>query len=304
MTDAEREDALQVVARRAVPGGTPRRTWPLTGGVSAGVTALEIATADGETVRLVLRRHGEVDRGRNPRVARDEFRVLEIARAHGLAVPRPVLLDESGELLATPFLVIEYVDGEPDLAPADLDDWVDQAVDHLTRIHAVPAAGLAFLPAQRIALDDGSGQTDRAMGEDAVRAALAAAGPPAGTARSSLLHGDYWPGNLLWRDGQVVAVIDWEDARTGDPLGDLANARLETLWAFGAGAMGTFTERYRAAAAVEISNWADLPYWDLIAALRPCGALSGWRLGAEAEDRMRRRHRWFVGRAIRALRRR
>jgi aminoglycoside phosphotransferase (APT) family kinase protein len=34
---------------------------------------------------------------------------------------------------------------------------------------------------------------------------------------------------VLWRDGRIVAVIDWEDAQVGDPLADLANTRLELL---------------------------------------------------------------------------
>jgi aminoglycoside phosphotransferase (APT) family kinase protein len=38
-----------------------------------------------------------------------------------------------------------------------------------------------------------------------------------------VLHGDYWPGNVLWRDGRLVGVIGWEEAAFGDPLADLAN---------------------------------------------------------------------------------
>jgi aminoglycoside phosphotransferase (APT) family kinase protein len=32
----------------------------------------------------------------------------------------------------------------------------------------------------------------------------------------TLVHGDFWPGNLLIADGQVRGVIDWEAARTSD----------------------------------------------------------------------------------------
>ena len=60
-----------------------------------------------------------------------------------------------------------------------------------------------------------------------------------------LLHGDFWPGNILWRYGQLVAVIDWEDAALGDPLADVANSRLEILWAFGIDAMQSFTHYYQ-----------------------------------------------------------
>ena len=80
-----------------------------------------------------------------------------------------------------------------------------------------------------------------------------------------LLHGDYWPGNILWRDEQLAAVIDWEDARLGDPLIDLAISRLDLLWIFGSEAMNSFTQDYLTGMAIDTR---DLPYWDLCAALR------------------------------------
>ncbi|MGT5522875.1 phosphotransferase family protein, partial [Escherichia coli] len=80
--------------------------------------------------------------------------------------------------------------------------------------------------------------------------------------KSVLLHGDFWPGNVLWKDGQLVAVIDWEDAQIGDPLADLGNSRLEILWASGSEAMHSFTRHYQAMTDIDFSN---LPYWDLFA---------------------------------------
>ena len=42
-------------------------------------------------------------------------------------------------------------------------------------------------------------------------------------APQSIVHGDFWPGNLLVDRGRVVGVIDWENARlTGSPARDLA----------------------------------------------------------------------------------
>ena len=50
---------------------------------------------------------------------------------------------------------------------------------------------------------------------------------------SALLHGDYWPGNVLWNGRRLVGVVDWEEACIGDPIADVAIARLDMLWAFG-----------------------------------------------------------------------
>ena len=40
--------------------------------------------------------------------------------------------------------------------------------------------------------------------------------------RTVLVQGDTGPGNFMYRDGQVVAVVDWELAHLGDPMEDLA----------------------------------------------------------------------------------
>jgi aminoglycoside phosphotransferase (APT) family kinase protein len=110
-----------------------------------------------------------------------------------------------------------------------------------------------------------------------------------------LLHGDYWPGNILWRDGQLVAIIDWEDAKVGDPLADLGYTRLEILWAFGIDAMHQFTDHYLSLAAIDVTH---LPYWDLCAALRPASKIGKWAADDDVEKRMRERHRVFITQAF------
>ena len=113
-----------------------------------------------------------------------------------------------------------------------------------------------------------------------------------------LLHGDYWPGNVLWKDGALAAVIDWEDAARGDPLGDLANARLELLFFFGPDAPADFTRRYLAASPIDTT---DLPSWDLAVALRPIVPFTTMFPDEPTARTMRARHRWFVEQALAVL---
>ena len=40
--------------------------------------------------------------------------------------------------------------------------------------------------------------------------------------RTVLVQGDTGPGNFMFRDGEIVAVVDWELAHLGDPMEDLA----------------------------------------------------------------------------------
>jgi aminoglycoside phosphotransferase (APT) family kinase protein len=299
MRDGQRDDAFRRLVQRIDPAGKLLRTWGLTGGVSAQVTAIEIARADGQTAKLIVRQHGEADRGRNAHIARDEFKLLRITHAHGLRAPEPVFLDEFCDLFSTPVLVIEYVDGDTDFVPADVAAYLEQMAAELARIHTVKSTpDLSFLPALDKGFGSRPGALDDDLDEGRIRDALESAWPLPRMNDSVLLHGDYWPGNILWNDGRLAAVIDWEDAAVGDPLADLANSRLEILWSHGPDAMNDYTERYRSLATADFAN---LPYWDLCAALRPCAKIAGWGLDEAMERRMRERHRLFVGQALEGL---
>lgn len=264
-----RREPFETLALTIHPRSRLLRTWELKGGVSAHVTALEIERADGRTDKLVVRRHGPADLARNPHVAADEFRLLELLEAAGVAAPRPRHLDRDGELFCTPCLVVSFVEGEP--APADAEAVVTQLATVLADIHRV-SGDVSFLPR----LD----HTERRN-------------------RSVLLHGDFWPGNTLWKEGRLAAVIDWEDAAIGDPLADVANARLELLWALGREAMDEFTRAYASLATAV--DFTDLPHWDLWADARLAPRTTEWGLDDATERAMRAARETFVAQALEKL---
>lgn len=278
------------------------RAWPLTGGVSAQIFALEITHPDGQAQKMIVRLHGEVDRTQNPQVATAEFKLMQRLKSAGLAVPTPYYLDTSCKIFPIPYLVIEYVDGATDFAPENLPDYLRQFATHLAQIHRLPAADFDFLPHQSDIYANTfkmrPAKLDESIGEGQIRDVLESVWPLTQRNPSVLLHGDYWPGNLLWRGGLLMAVIDWEDARTGDPLADLANSRLEILWAFGMEAMQEFTRIYQSLTALD---YTKLPYWDLCAALRPAFKISEWAADVVTEKRMRERHGRFVAQAFEKL---
>lgn len=271
----------------------------MTGGVSAQVTALEVERPGEPPLKLIARQHGAIDRAGNPHIARDEHRLLTIACSHGLAVPKPYFVDESCELFTDPVVVIAFIEGETVFEPVERAGYLSQMAAELARIHGVPAsAELSFLPEQGRGFGERPATLDESMSEGRIREALERARPVEPVNPATLLHGDFWPGNILWRDGELAAVIDWEDAKTGDPLSDLGSARLEMLFALGEDAMREFTARYVSLTSLDVGA---LPYWDLCAALRPCSALATWGLDPQTELRLRERHRWFVDEALRAL---
>ena len=300
---------LERVAERIVPGSRFLRAWPLTGGISAQMTVMEVRQPDGREKRVIIRQPGGATPTRS--AAAREFKLLQVLTAAGLPVPTPCYLDESGEILSTPYLVTEYIEGEPGFTPTDLHDFVRQLAAQLARIHTLrqPWADLSFLPerSEQTARTFAARPVSPNIGSDEarIRKMLEPIWPLPQQNEPVLLHGDFWPGNILWREGRFAAVIDWEEAARGDPLSDLAITRLDLLWALGADAMQEFTALYTAMTSVDL---AALPYWDLYAAWRPLSNLAEWAavypdLGRPdiTEATMRHGHRQFMAQALEKL---
>lgn len=303
MNDFRRDESLEKVVRRIFAEGRLVRARALEGGVSAEVTALEVMLPDGTAKKWVLRRHGEADRQRDPNVAAHEFRLLERLSSAGLPVPKPYGADETGEILPTPYVVIEFVEGETILSSASGTDPLLPLATTLADIHRIDYSRqeFAWLPRQkdRLARLLESAERSDSFGRKPVLDALKSASPRLQRNGDALLHGDFWPGNVLWKNGRLAAVIDWEDAALGDPLSDLANARLEIAWAFGTEAAAEFTRLYRSA--MPALDYANLPYWDLVASLRPVMSLSSWGLEPDKERDMREKLDRFIEQALEAI---
>jgi aminoglycoside phosphotransferase (APT) family kinase protein len=311
---------LEQLVRVVAPGSRLLRAWNLKGGISAGMTAVEIEHPGGEVQRLVVRQPGAATLHSNPRAAEDEFRLLQVAHSAGLSAPAPVYLDQSGAIFPAPYLVVEYVEGAPEFTPSKVENFARQLAEHLAAIHSVGGShhDLAFLPELPTACAECvcalPAPPDELPDEGRIRDALKGV-TPLGRNAPALLHGDFWPGNCLWRNGRLVAVIDWEDAARGDPLVDLAISRLDLLWICGLEAMQSFMRHYHARMPID---YADLPYWDLCAALRlarlvrQAGAnLDGWAAFFHPYGRrditaqtIREHYRLFVDQALSILERR
>ncbi len=298
--------ALRRLLREVDPDLTLVRARALTGGVSAQVTRIDAAEPGGAVDSLVVRQYGAANLRSDPRVAAHEYQLLTLLHAAGLQVPRPRLADESRRIVPVPCLIIDFVDGATITEPAQVAGpraaFTGQLAAALASIHQ---AGVARSDVPHLAEIRGLATTrigtwptspDDALDEAAVRAALARIWPPPQANPAVLLHGDYWPGNTLWQRGTLVCVIDWEDAVLGDPLADVANARMELTMAFGPTAAADFTDQYRAL--VPALDLTALPHWDLYAALRHAGRMPSWGLSPADLARLRAGHREFTAQAL------
>ena len=168
-----------------------------------------------------------------------------------------------------------------DVTPADRTAMYDSMNDVLARLHRVDpqAVGLGdygrpgnYFSRQihRWTQQYRASETERFESMEALIEWLPAHLP--GDDTTSLVHGDYRPGNLIMHpsDNRVAAVLDWELSTLGHPLGDLAYFcmpyRLGTEWDGFRGkdlkALGIPSEQDFVATYCQRVGRRDIPDWD------------------------------------------
>lgn len=261
---AEVERVLAAFAPEAALG----RLTPLTGGVSSLMVRVDLERAGSLPERLVIRRLGEYAREHDPDSLRREELVLRRAREAGVPAPPVVFSDLDGAVLGEPLLVLEYLEGEVASRVADPEAFAAEVADAMATIHRIDTTGWGLTsPGSLTAPGPEAQRPILARAHAALLPHLEAFRP------TTLLHGDMWPGNLLVRDGRLVGVLDWEDARLGDPLIDIAIARLDLTWLYGEACAEAFVARMREHREIDSR---ELAMADLYAALRPGPYLDLW----------------------------
>lgn len=287
------------------PGGRLISSRELTGGVSATVYRLDLALVSGERRSVVFRQHGSADfKDRSDQVAEKEHGILAALHRRGLAVPEPYLLSDGGADSA-PFLVTEWIEGSTTVEPDDVQDALEQMARFLAALHTIDPHALTLPAIEQIEDPASAAITYLPATEsgDRARSALSVSSTLGEAGRSSLLHGDYWPGNVMWHDGRLAAVIDWEDACLGDPLADLAAARVELLCQYGDEAMASFTDHYLAMIRSMVGPLplTSLPIWEVYSSASALATMGDWGLDPDEEARRRAATERFFERAVREL---
>jgi len=168
-----------------------------------------------------------------------EFRVIQALSDTAVPVPHAHFLCEDPEVIGTAFYVMDYVPGRifhaphlPDAPQAQRAAMYDSMAETLAALHAVDYAAVGLedfgKPSGYIARQIkrwSSQYTASATDEVASMQSLMRWLPdniPQGE-QTTIAHGDFRPGNLLFHpeEPRVIAVLDWELATLGHPLGDL-----------------------------------------------------------------------------------
>lgn len=290
---------FSALVERLEPGARLGGSRRLTGGVSADVHAVAFELPGGRRRTVVVRQHRAAEwKPRHTGVARMEYELLTALHAAGIPVPEPVLLDESGQLFPVPFLVTEFVEGSSEIPAGRLNSSLDVMARTLARVHAVPRTGLPDLPARTDPLPELFDYLPETADNVALREHLSLCTDSSYEGEPALLHGDYWPANLLWQQDRLAAILDWEDAALGDPLSDVASCRLELCWKFGPTAADRFTRAYAREHPLDPRR---LAIWGVYVASAGAHFMGEWGLEASREAAMRRNAEAFVQQAAAVL---
>ncbi len=274
---AERPTAATLAWVGSTLGGRVVSSRRLTGGISAGMDVVEIER-DGTRELVVLRRYvNDVWLSVEPDLALREAGLLEHLEAHGVAAPRLLAVDGDGSASGAVCLVMTHVPGRTVHEPVDRHVWLDGLLTTLLAIHRVPVP-------HHLGLRDHDGEMDRDVGlarpvryghpvDEELWAVVADAWPTVTRRPVTLVHADYHPGNVLWVDDRVSAVVDWTIASIGQAIADVCYLRLDLSLVHGLEVGDDVVATYRRITGEDVP---DRPFWDLMAAVRAHGFVDSW----------------------------
>ena len=263
-------------------GGTIQENWALDvavhGGALAGSHRWVLRTGSPAAIAVSLTRE-------------QEYTVLRVAHAAGVASPRPLWFCDDAGVIGREFFVMDHLEGvslghrltrDASLVP-DRAAIAESLGENLGRLHAIrpprPELGFLTLPRGTPALDCVAEYRGYLGAMDAAHPALEWGlrwcelnAPPGGPIR--LIHRDYRTGNYMVHEGKLAGVLDWEFAGWGDPREDLGWF-MAKCWRFagprheagGIAPAADFMRGYERAGGRRYTM-EELAYWQVLAHLR------------------------------------
>ncbi len=174
-----------------------------------------------------------------------EYRLLAALSPLGFPVPRPLALCRDPQVIGAIFYVMElargrpYADGAlPEFDPPIRRRMYEQLVDTLADLHKIDpdAAGLSDFgkpgnyfgrQVARWTRQYRDSQTDEMPDMERLIDYLPKSLP--NQSRVSIVHGDYRVDNVVFDEGQLTAVLDWELATLGDPVADFSYLAMQWM---------------------------------------------------------------------------
>ena len=201
-------------------------------------------------------------------MARREVAAMALARASGLPIPA---VHAEGIWRDRPALLLTWMPGDPLLTAHPWRAWALGVALGRTQaaIHAIPVPPGC--------LGEASSWIDWGNPDDALRRLLL----ESASGQHALLHLDLHPMNVLVQGRQVSAVLDWANARIGDPRADLA--RTASILRFAPLPAGTPAPVGRAARRLLDAGWRR-GYREVAGPIRGMAPFYAWAATAMVHD--------------------
>jgi aminoglycoside phosphotransferase (APT) family kinase protein len=231
---------------------------------SAAVHVLYLGGKGREGQRVVMKRFVRREwLAKEPDVPAREYAALEILLDSNVPAPEPIAADLAPERCDVPTVLMTHVSARSRFSPSGAARTLPQLARLLVRIHAVPHRNHPALPPhRRWYADQPRVAPTWSRYPDAWLTALELAAQPGPPAASCFIHRDFNPGNVLWRGGEPVAVVDWANACIGPREVDVAHMRNNLAGLGGMALADRFLRAWLSLAEVDRYD----PHWDIVSA--------------------------------------
>lgn len=252
----------------------------LEGGVSSEVFLIVTESNKGEE-KIVLRTEGGPPAENS---IKTEYLLLE--KLHQTKVPcaKPIHLDHSKEILDKDFMLMTYLEGTIEIPKIKNFGFLNKMVGILKNIHNVDTKILPTLPCRCDPTYDLFEFLPNARINKELKAILKGY-DTSYSGKPVLLHGDFWPGNILWTKDEISGVLDWEYAAIGDPVSDLAVASLELKYDYGKRGVDRFLDLYSKNFSIDQSRFS---LWLIYVSASTLFFIDEWNLEKARKNLMKR----------------
>ena len=212
-----------------------------------------------------------------------EFYLLKSISNKQVPTAEAFYFDNSCEILDKPFMVMSFLEGQIFEPKEGEFSFLEIMAKQLIYIHQTDITYLPELPVRIDPLDELISYLPKESRWDELNSFIKGLNKEKFEGEKVFLHGDFWLGNLLWKDSLIVGVLDWEYAAIGDPLSDLAVACLEVRYEAGIEGVDIFKYTY--------SNFLDideyrLSLWLIFVASSTLHFIDEWKLPNKRKKKM------------------
>lgn len=190
-------------------------------------------------------------------MAEREERALRAVQALSLPTPELLGCDPTGHEAGVPSLLMSELAGRPVWHARNPDRWVRRLAEIVVALGEVDthsAEGTrAYAPYRQRSYQPPAWAREPKVWEQAIEIFH---GPTLdGPVR--FIHRDFHPGNLLWRQGQLTGVVDWQSASIGPASVDVGHCRAN-FYLYAAHLAQPFALAWEQLSGATYHPWADI----------------------------------------------